>query len=476
MSAIRFPRALALTFVLYATAALALLGCVGDPEIVAAQAQELRKPSAAQGKRHFERALPGSNGRACATCHVLEEATTLRPASVSERLRKNPDDPLFDRLDADDPDAPTLSFAHLEKGLVRVVLPLADNMDVIDFDGQVVTAPDRTIFVWRGVPSVADTAFTGPYQFDGREPTLQEQAQAAIVSHSQGPKLGGAELDGIALFQSGLFSSPRASLVAQLLALGVAEEKVPIPEDFFPLTEAQERGRKVYNTACQPCHGGATTDRIMKPEVAAFLFPELTDEGNVRYEVKPGEPPTPVRSGRTDVDFMNAGFGALSYVGQLGFARPFNASVALPRYRFRFYRDATRSERWVDLPPVPVTASGDPHELRPALDERGAPIVGPNLIPQQFTTDPGRAVITGNPADFEAFDMPQLRGIAKTAPYYHDNSLETLRDVVDEYSRFLLPFLKPLGLPTLPPETPGGRKEGLTPEQKNDLLEFLEQL
>jgi cytochrome c peroxidase len=123
-----------------------------------------------------------------------------------------------------------------------------------------------------------------------------------------------------------------------------------------------------------------------------------------------------------------------------------------------------------------VTASGDPHDLCPALDERGAPIVGPNLIPQQFTTDPGRAVITGDPADFEAFDTPQLRGIAQTAPYFHDNSRETLREVVDEYSRFLLPFLKPLELPTFPPEQPGGRKEGLSPEQKNDLLEFLEQL
>ena len=123
-----------------------------------------------------------------------------------------------------------------------------------------------------------------------------------------------------------------------------------------------------------------------------------------------------------------------------------------------------------------MTASGDPHDLRPALDPRGAPIVGPNLIPQQFTTDPGRAAITGDPADFEAFDTPQLRGIAQTAPYFHDNSRETLREVVDEYSRFLLPFLTPLALPTFPPEQPGGRKEALSPEQKQDLLEFLEQL
>ncbi|HKP63947.1 MAG TPA: cytochrome c peroxidase [Polyangiales bacterium] len=448
-------------------------GCADEPARVAAQEQPLHKPSAALGKLLFERPLPHTNGRACATCHVLEEATTLRPASVLERLRKDPDDPLFDRLDADDPAARELSFEHLKKGLIRVVLPLPDNMDVIDFEGQVITPPDRTIFVWRGVPSVADTALTAPYQMDGREDSLEHQAQGAITNHSQGRKAASFELESIAEFQRGLFSSPRGKLVAQIHSYGVADAKIPIPEDFFPLTDAQERGRKVYNAACQACHGGATTDRIVKPEIVDFLSPALTAEGNVRYE---GQPPAPVRISRPGERFMNAGFGALTYVGQIGRAPTYNASLELPHYRFRFYRDATRSEAIVDLPPVPVTASGDPHDLRPARDDHGAPIVGPNLIPQQFTTDPGRAAITGNPADFEAFDTPQLRGIAQTAPYFHDNSRETLREVVDEYSRFLLPFLTPLGLPTLPPEQPGGRKEALSPEQKDDLLEFLEVL
>jgi cytochrome c peroxidase len=454
--------------------ALGLAGCVEQPQVAVAQDQALRLPPAAHGKLLFERPLPNTNGRACATCHVLDEATTLRPKSVAERLRSDPDDPLFDRLDADDPDAAELSFEHLEKGLVRVVLSLPDNMDVIDFDGNVITPPDRKIFVWRGVPSVADTAFTAPYQMDGREPTLQAQAQGAIISHSQGEKVSSHELDRIAQFQRGVFSSPRARLVAQIQALGVPDEKLPIPEEFMPLTAAQERGREIYAAACEACHGGATTDRITRPEVVDFLFPALTPQGNVLFERKGDQPPAPVRRARPGARFMNAGFGALSYVGQIGLATPFNATVSLPRYRFRFYRDETRGEAWLDLPPVPSTASGDPHDLRPAIDVNGAPIVGPNLIPQQFTTDPGRAVITGDPADFEAFDTPPLRGIAQTAPYYHDNSLETLRAVVDEYSRFLLPFLEPLALETFPPEEAGGRKEALSPEQKNDLLEFLE--
>jgi cytochrome c peroxidase len=457
-------------------ALLALGACAGEPPALGSGEQALHAERIQRGKQLFEAALPGSNGRACATCHVLDEGGTLHPENVERRLRENPADPLFNRLDADDPEAAELSFEHLKKGLVRVLLPLPDNMDVIDSEGNVITPPERTIFVWRGVPPVADTASTAPYQLDGREATLQQQAQGAILAHSEGGKLPGAQLDLIAKFQENLFSSPRARFVSRLIALGVPEERVPVPEEFMPLSAQQRRGRELFNAACQGCHGGATTDRIVRRDIHTFLSPALSAEGNVKFEVEPGQPPTPVRVERPGVEFMNAGFGAATYVGQIGLAPSFNASVALPRYRFRFYADGTRSERRVDLPPTPVTLSGDPFDLRPQRDANGAPIVGPNLIPQAFTTDPGRAAITGDPADFEAFDMPQLRGIARTAPYFHDNSRATLRDVIDEYSRFLLPFLKPLALPVHPSEQPGGRPEGLTPAEKEDLLAFLNEL
>jgi len=457
--------------------ALALFACAEpDTQLVAAQSSALSY-SAAAGKALFEQPLPSTNGRACATCHVLEDDTTLKPEHVARLLREDPGNPLFDRLDADDPDAPLLTFEHLEKGLVRVGLQLADNVDVIDVEGRVITRPDRQIFVWRGVPTVANTAFTGPYQADGREPTLEQQARSAILSHSAGDEVAAKQLRRIAAFEQSTFSSPRAWFVSRMLELGVPEVDVPVPEDFMRLTEQEQRGRKVYDAACEACHGGATTDRIVDREAVDFLFPVLTEGGNVRYQVTQGQPPEPMHTSRPGVDFMNVGFGAASYFGQTGVdTSAFNASVELPRYRLRFYRDASRREALVDLPPTPVTVSGDPFDPRPALDAQGAPIVGGNLIPQQFTTDPGRAAITGDPADFEAFDVPQLRGIAKTAPYFHDNMRETLEQVVDDYSRFVLLFIKPLGFQPHPPEQEGGRREALSPEEKADLLAYLRRL
>jgi cytochrome c peroxidase len=446
-------------------------------EAVEAQSQALLSPAGQAGRRLFEGVIPRSNGRSCATCHVLDEDTTLRPASVTARLRANPQDPLFHRLDADDPAAAVLSFAHLEKGLVRVVLPLPANMDVIDIDGKVVTGPDRTIFVWRGVPTVANTAMTAPFQLDGREPSLQKQAQGAVTNHAEGPTIGPGPLDQVAAFQKEVFSSPRAWLVARLLDFGIPLAKVPMPEDYLPMSEPERRGREVYRKACEACHGSATTDRIVNREAHALFFAALKPDGNVRFDMVPGKGPVAVPEPRPNNEFLNIGFGFASYLGQLGLSPTFNASVALPRYRFRFYTDGTRTTVVTDLPPVPKTVSGDPRDLRPALDEAGAPIVGPNRAPQLFSTDPGRAAITGDPLDFEAFDVPQLRGIAGTAPYAHDNSLATLEEVVDAYSRFILSFITPLGLPRVhPPETPGGPKETLSPAQKADLVAFLRRL
>ncbi|HEU4578730.1 MAG TPA: hypothetical protein VFS67_10785 [Polyangiaceae bacterium] len=462
--------------------ALALCACggiAGEPEAQTTSAGQLLKGGHhhADGEQLFTTAFPGTNGRSCATCHVVEEHTSLHPEHVAALLASDPSDPLFNPIDADDPAAAVLTYEHLKKGLVRVVLDLPDNMDLIDFDGNVVTPPDRTVAVWRGVPGVENAAITAPYQYDGRKVTLQEQAQGAITAHSQGGTVSDRDLDAIAEFQQGLFSSKRAEKVARKLEHGVPAEKIERPELQMHLTEAQARGLEVYNLACEACHGGSRNLQVVNRAVHDLAFVELKPDGNVVYDTSV-TPPRPVPKPQPNNEFMNLGFANISYLGQIYgdlFGPRFNATVSLPRYRYRFYTDATRTVKQVDLPPTPVTVSGDPFDLQAQVDENGAPIVGPNFLPQAFSTDPGRAATTGNPVDFEAFDVPQLRGIANTAPYFHDNSAETLRDAVDLYSRFILSFFTPLNLPaTLPPEEGSFFPESLSPQQKADLLEFLQ--
>jgi len=70
--------------------------------------------------------------------------------------------------------------------------------------------------------------------------------------------------------------------------------------------------------------------------------------------------------------------------------------------------------------------------------------VGPTFSDERFhntgvawregrLSDEGRFGVTGKPEDRGAFKTPTLREIARTAPYMHDGTLGTLRDVVDYY-------------------------------------------
>jgi hypothetical protein len=326
---------------------------------------------------------------------------------------------------------------------------------------------------------VENAAITAPYQYDGRKTTLQEQAQGAITAHSQGPIVSDCDLDALSDFQKELFTSNRAKKVAKKLAKGVPVDQIPRPELTMDLTPAQARGLEVYDIACEACHGGATNLQVVNRTIHDLAFVQLKDDGNVLFDTSV-QPPQAVLLPQPNNEFLNVGFANLTYLGQIFgdlFGPRFNATVPLPQYRYRFYTDGTRTVKRVDLPPVPQTVSGSPFDLRAQLDENGAPIVGPNFLPQLFSTDPGRAAITGDPADYEAFDVPQLRGIANTAPYFHDNSAATLKDAVDLYSRFILPFFAPLNLPAvLPPEEGSFFPESLTAQQKADLMEFLQVL
>ena len=463
----------------------AIAGCSGsiDDPIDDPTGASIQATSGVQvhaGKQLFDNPLSGTNGRSCATCHTESEHTMLRPASVVARLAANPHDPLFNRLDADDPGAATPTYEHLKRGLVRVTLPLPANMDLLDSAGNVVTPPGRTISVWRGVPTVENLSYTAPYQFDGRSTSLPDQALSALHDHSEiSHPVGQGKLDLIAAYESSLFSSNRAKKVAHAVAKGVPLDSIPSPEDTMPLTAQEKRGRTVFNAACASCHGGATGNMITNHVAHAQLFFHVDHAGNIIYVNDPVAGLIPSPDPHPDSIFSAPGYTSITYLGQIG-AQPglLTNEVDMPRYRLRFYTDGTRTTQVTDLPPIPVTASGEPFDLNPAIDPlTGAPITGPDGIPQWWSTDPGRCLISGDPGEFESFDIPQLRGAAHTAPYFHDNSHATLTEVIDTYSRAVLPFIVGLNLPAVyPPEGPGLPAESLTTQEKLDLLPFLEKL
>jgi cytochrome c peroxidase len=314
---------------------------------------------------------------------VPEEAFQLTPQHVearyqalAERRLTDPsaDDPLFRSIDADDgaDDFTTLR----NHALVRVFITLPT-----DAAGQKlmwpVNDPTATVVaVWRSTPTVMNTAFTGPYQLDGRQPNLSAQALGALFGHAEitnEPKE--RFLNDVAAFQSRQFSSP----AVQLLSIALANGQTPPPTD-PPLNEVEQRGKVLFDRHCVACHGGPT-QTVPLPILAPGIH-------NIHIS-KPVPP-----------------FGA-----DLPFAPP---PVPARLWAFR----------------VPGQAN---------------PVVVPS-------TDPGQALLTGNIADLNFFDIPTLYGISKTAPYFHDNSAATLEDVMVHYQLDFLMIRRviPEGAPRRP--------------------------
>lgn len=81
--------------------------------------------------------------------------------------------------------------------------------------------------------------------------------------------------------------------------------------------------------------------------------------------------------------------------------------------------------------------------------------------------DEGRYEITKKDVDKGAFRTPGLRGVAHTAPFMHDGSLATLKDVVDYYNQ---------GGGNHPNKSPLMKPLGLTDDEVNALVAFLESM
>ncbi|HEX2585243.1 MAG TPA: hypothetical protein VHL14_08925 [Steroidobacteraceae bacterium] len=424
---------------------------------------------AAIGKLLFDLPAVGGNGRACATCHVENDHLVLKPDHIASLP---PSDPLFRRIDADDPNATKPTYDHVRAGLIRVVLPLAQNLDVIDINGNVITNAERTITVWRGVPTIENTAITAPYQYDGRAPTYQVQAADALKLHAQVPFLyPDNALNVIAAFESTVFSSTKIRTVAKQLAAG-AQPVDPDVTRVFPPGSDEAAGQALFVQGCALCHGGARGNEITSQAAHDQTFFALNPDGTPVFDAA-----GPVLSGTHQNDvFMNIGTSVFSYLTQpgtgpiLGLPGPFTPftyidqfpdrnTLDLPHYRIRFYTDATRRDKVVDLPPLPTQG------------------LSPSFVPQAYSVDPGRCIISGDPADYESFKAPQLRGIAHTAPYFHDGSMKTLEDVVEFYSSRVFVFVTAANLPPIYPTlSAGGVPESLSPLQKKQLVKFLKTL
>jgi len=211
---------------------------------------------------------------------------------------------------------------------------------------------------------------------DGRQPTLEQQATGAIQDHAQGAVPPIAALQAIAAFQktNAFFSSPEI----RRFALEKGADPV-LPQG---VTESEIRGRRFFDDLPPDPTDG------LKPGLCAHCHsgPLLNQTNEFAKMFIPS--PAPIPAGQR---FISVGISELHPAGSREFI--FNPGK-----------------------------SDEFHLVSP---------------------DPGRALITGvipaNDPTLEhvnAFKISPLRGISRTAPYFHDNSAKTLEDVAAHYTLF----------------------------------------
>jgi cytochrome c peroxidase len=108
--------------------------------------------------------------------------------------------------------------------------------------------------------------------------------------------------------------------------------------------------------------------------------------------------------------------------------------------------------------------AGNIRPLQERLEAAGASgrPIGHLIMADADIAELGRFAVTANPQDMAAFRTPNLRNVARTAPYMHDGSIPTLEAAIEHelYYRGLA----------------SGQPINLTVEERRDLLVFLEAL
>jgi cytochrome c peroxidase len=430
------------------TAALVLFGCIilcacgggGQDESAAlpidpnacttGPAQTPVDTAFCRGKANFhDRTLAGlgGNGRACSDCHMDTENFQLTPAAAQARFAKmtmtGVDDPLFRAIDADDfrvNGAAAHDFTNLtQNGLIRVTIPLPANVKLLDCGATVPClasarpTSETVADVWRSVPSIFDVNITGPdgagpawtrgpnvkggYQLDGRIDTLQNQALSALRSHAGVTVDPPASfLDDLARFQSTQFSSPRVKALSDAMAVGAS----PLPDPDPVLNALETAGKSVFNRACAQCHG----DMGGHPSGSTPILQgtQGTPTAIVRYHDIATACPRPV-------DNVNP-----------------------PRFSFApCSTTQMKNVRTYEITNSGVAPSGTPCGASPL----------PACVTRITTSDPGRLLLTGypvagGPGDIQHMDIPNLRGISRTAPYFMNNTAATLEEMLEHYKQF----------------------------------------
>ena len=423
----------------------------------------------------FFRSL-GSNGRSCGSCHLQASGFGLSAqAAQAVFAATGGADPLFAPVDG--ANCPSVTAADgaaghsllLYQGLIRVGLTIPAGAEyaitaVHDPYGCALRGSPVEASVYRRVLPTTNLRFLSTVMWDGRETVqpltdrktfasnlragLLHQAMDATLGHAQAAvSPTGSQLAAIVDFELALFSAQQTDNAAGVLQ---AQQGSGGP--------AALAGTAYFPGINDPL-GDNPTGAEFDPSAFTLFgsWKSLTNAGRyaaARKAVARGEAIFNTHAlAITGVAGLNDALGVASINGtcttchdspNVGHhSRPLPLDIGVSHI---------------------ATYESDPQVLA-ALGRLSAPDLpvfrvecqtGPLAGTVRYTSDPGRALISGKCGDIGRLKGPILRGLASRAPFFHNGAAATLREVVDFYNlRFQM---------------------GLSEQQKADLEAFLRTL
>ena len=405
----------------------------------------------------------GTNGRACVNCHQPTYGMSVSVTGLVERWRTTDGkDPVFAAFDGSN--CPSLpqdqESSHsllLKRGLFRIPLSWPPkNADgspkPVEFTIEVVRDPttcnssrqyglnstEPTISVYRRPRPAANLKYvisgarpidlksgrlsdvdpeTGKpvsmnLMTDAREATLKAQALDAIMGHEQARTAPSRQqLEEIVEFESQVYVAQQAHIFGGPLAVA--------------------GGPPALGVAALRDHPAGLADSNSDRDPVFGIFNTWKGPDYIRASIARG----------AEI-FMYRQFWLrdAAHLNNTGVGNPMKGTCASCHNAPMTGQDL--SAGWVDAgttnfptwtePPTWAESSELPvFKITCARDANPHPYLGRVI----YTTDPGRALISGKCADVGSIVMQQLRGLAARAPYFANGSAKTLRDVVDFYDR-----------------------------------------
>jgi predicted MFS family arabinose efflux permease len=404
----------------------------------------------------------GANGRACVTCHQPANAMSVSVAGIRERWNAtHGKDPLFAAIDGSNcPDLPqekeTSHSLLLGRGLIRVPIPWPPPNKTPEFSIEVVNDPTGCnksasyglhsahpmVSVFRRPRMAANLKYvTNPHpQFalklggladidpetgqpvsmnfmaDAREPSLRSQARSAARDHLEKTgSLSDAMLERIVEFESQIYVAQISDHQAGAL------DEAGGPPALGPRAMA---GHKP----------GVLGDNDYDP-----VF-QLFDVWKKPLESAQGEFRASVARGNDIFLFRQFWLRDATHINSIGLGNPLKRTCATCHNAQMTGQDLAAG--WVDLGTTNYPTWTEPAFYSEARELPVFKIVCNKDAPPHpylgrviYTSDPGRALISGRCVDVGSIVMQQFRGLAARAPYFSNGSAKTLRELVDFYDR-----------------------------------------